>query len=240
MGEFQKKLAGLKKGWKQAQENIAKGGGGDFTKLEPGRYKGRVTDGEVNESQAGRFQCFMELTVTEGESKGESQRKYWGLDKAEHLPYLMRDIQRLGFDAPDDPEELEDVLKKIVKKKPLISFRVKEAGEFLNIYFDKLLDEEEEGGDDSGASEKSSAKGEQDAASKDPEPESAGGEDVEIKAGLRVQVEGQGEGEVKSVDEDEGEVTVKLDSGTKVIVSVDKLSLPPTKPEQKKMRVTRK
>ena len=246
--EFEAKLTKLRNKWKSAQSEIPSSG--DFPKLDPGRYVGRISDGEVNESKTtGRLQCFMELTVTEGESKGDTIRKYYGLDKEESLTYLQRDLVRLGIEIPEDPEELENILQSIVKQKLLVKFRVKENGEYLNIYLDKLVsegsetehevDEVKDGADmDKPAASNGNAK----SVSENEDDES-----TEIEPGLRVNVTGKGAGIVKEVDEDEGNVTVKLDIGKTVVVGVDKLSLPsqveeepvPT-PVKTGMRVSRK
>ena len=127
---FAAKLAKLKKGWttarKEAEETPQ---GGDFKQLADGRYKGQVSDGEVNQSKnSGRLQAFLEFTVVEGDQAGETQRKYWGLEKPEHLVYFHRDLMRLGYEVPEDPAELEATIKEIVKDKPVVLFRNKTNG----------------------------------------------------------------------------------------------------------------
>ena len=133
-----KKLNAAKAAFKNARTTVETGGKGDFFTPEPGRKKVQITDGEVNESQAGRLQCYLEMTILEGEEQGESFRKYYGLDE-KGMEFLFKDLARLEVEMPDDITLLPGTLEQIVKAAPMLSIRVKEKGEFLNTYFDKLL-----------------------------------------------------------------------------------------------------
>lgn len=236
---YKAKLAKLKKDWGKAKSEAGQAPqGGDFKQIPPGRYDAQISDGEINESQNGRLQAYIEVTVLEGENAGETQRKYWGLDKPEHLQYFHRDIMRLGYEVPDDPEELETLLKEIVKDKPKLRIRIKENGEYMNVYFDKLI--QSEGAEAPAPAEapeapeapapapvKPKAKAAP-APAAEPEPaaeapaEESGGD---ISIGMRLHVTSAGQnGTVKAIDETEGTVTVKLDNKTLVEVGPEDLA----------------
>lgn len=192
-----KKLQAAKAAFAKARKTVEEGGGkgGDFFN-EVGRFDTQITDGEVNESQNGRLQCFLEFTILDGEFKGEAFRNYWGLEAdADKLSYLIKDMARLGEEVPEDLEEIEEFIAGIVKKKPKVKVRRVEKGEFVNNYIGKLID-----GDDAA-----------DAAS-DAAHESA--PDFTPEVGAEVTTP-DGDGTVKSIDEDDKDAIVKLESGEK-------------------------
>ncbi len=225
----------LGKVWKQGIENkeeFSKGGGYDV--YEDGRYHVAVTDCERAESQSsGRDQVMFEYTFLEGDYKGKTKRDFFGLDRAESIPYLIKHIEALGFEAPEDIDELETVLKKIVKAHPKIKVRLKTKGDYQNVYLEKILSEEE--GADLEIPEAEDQDLPKDKVSREtPAPETAPAEEGgEVEKGSRVKVLEEDEktevgiGEIVAIDEEAGEATVKLDSGKKVIVPGHLLRLAP-------------
>lgn len=137
MGEFDKKLKGLKKDWKEATKRTPEFG--EFP-LEDGRYVSNVTGAELGESNSGRLQAVLTYTVAEGESEGVECKSYHGLDNENGIFYFQQTLARLGKEIPEDPAELEDVLAEIADEQPLIKMKVVTKGEFTNVYIDKLLD----------------------------------------------------------------------------------------------------
>ena len=79
---LEKKLKAANAAFKKARAAVEAGGGakgGDFFN-EVGRFDTRITDSDVNESQNGRPQGYLEFTITDGEFKGQTFRTYWGLE----------------------------------------------------------------------------------------------------------------------------------------------------------------
>jgi hypothetical protein len=117
---------------------------------EAGRYPVRITMAEKGESKKGRKQVVWEYVFLDGEYKGKTYRSYENLERAENLPYLMRALERLGYEAPDSTQGLVDVLKSITKTKPAIRLNItrtenknKPGDYFTNVSIEKLLDAEE-------------------------------------------------------------------------------------------------
>lgn len=246
---LQKKLMAAKAVFASAKDNVASGKVGDFFTPEPGRLKVQITDGEVNESQSGRLQCFFALTILEGEHAGESFRKYYGIDD-KGMEFLLKDLQRLESDLPDDISLLEDTIAAIVKQAPMLNVRVKEKGEFLNTYFDKLIKGEDAAQYTTAQAPTRTETPVQTApepvAAQAPEPTptqepTTEGSNDDICEGKRLMVEGYGLGDVLAIDEEKGLVTLKLITGKVATVEADKLSLPPiVAPKPALMRVGKK
>ena len=230
---MQAKLNAAKLAFKNARNNVAESKSGDWFTPEPGRKKVQITDGEVNESQAGRLQCYFGLTILEGEEAGNTFRKYYGIDE-KGLEFLLKDLQRLEMDMPDDITLLEGTIAQIVKARPMLNVRVKEKGEFLNTYFDKMIK-----GEETGEVVEQQEPVQQELPT--PTNEVAAEESDDISVGKTLMVEGQGLGTVSAIDEAKGMVTLKLLTGKSATVGVDKLSLPPViAPKPTPMRVGKK
>lgn len=247
--KLKRRLAVANAAFAQAKETVAQKGTGDFFKPEPGRYKVRITDGEVNESQSGRLQCFLGLTIAEGEFAGQEFRKYYGLDE-KGLEFLVGDITRLERETPDNLELLEDLLKEIVAANVMVNIRVKENGEYLNTYFDRLVKDGDEPA--TPVAPKAAAPVAKPAPAPSPAPAPApaapapapeasaeGGDDIVV--GRKLSVEGKGNGVVSEINEEKGLVTLKMVNGTVETVTVDKLGLPVVEtPKPAAMRVVKK
>ena len=231
--KFEKLKKGeLKSAWKTAHETKDEFSG--FATYEDGRYFAALTDASRGESKAsGRDQVVFEFTFLDGDYKGKTVRDFNGLDRAESIPFLIRKIESMGFEAPEDPDDLEDLLKKMVKAHPKFRIILKTKGEYQNLYIDKLLEEGEapelEGGDpahEKVSKEKPAPKPEAPAATE------AATEGDDLAVGMKVKCLDDenkeiGVGEVKSIDEDTTEVVVKLDTGKSIIVLAEKLRLLP-------------
>ena len=206
-----KKLKSANAAFSKARAAVEADGGkkGDFFN-EVGRFDCMITDSDVNESQNGRPQCYLEFTILDGEFKGETFRNYWSLEaNADRLSWLIKDMARLGRDLPEDLEEIAEFLQKIVKDKVSVKVRRVEKGEFVNNYIGKLIDGGEGGGEaaaEAGGDGEGSADGD-DAPSFVPE------------VGQRVVHAEKGAGVVKSTDEDDKDAVVKFDGGSKETVA---------------------
>ena len=206
---LEKKLKAANAAFKKARAAVEAGGGakgGDFFN-EVGRFDTRITDSDVNESQNGRPQGYLEFTITDGEFKGQTFRTYWGLEPdAEKLSYFIKDMARLGKDVPEDLEEVGDFLQKIVKEKICVTIRRVEKGDYINNRIVKVLDNE--------GNDVAPAEGEAAAAAEETPPEDAA-VDFVPEVGQRVQHAEKGAGVVKATDEDDKDATVKFDGGEK-------------------------
>ena len=200
---------------------------------EQGSYLMAVVKAEAGSSQSsGRRQVRWDVIFLEGDYAGKVKPFFDGLDRAESLPFLMRRMNALGYQEPDSPEELDKVLKEITSDRPRFKGRIKNNGDFQNLYVDKLLEE----GDGPEVPAQASGNGSKAKTSvtkeKGPEvsdqPNGSDGDELAVGKTVGVRDDEKndlGLGEVKALDEDAGEVTVKLASGKKVIVMPEQLYL---------------
>lgn len=131
-------LAKGAKNWKTATKRESSFG----SNLEDGPYIMKVTDVELTESQSsGRPQVKWEFTVQEGESKGQKAYEYDGIETEDNLYFLQRRIARLGYEIPDDISELETLLAKIAKEKPVARCKVQTKDEYQHVYVNRLVND---------------------------------------------------------------------------------------------------
>ncbi len=219
---FEQKLKMAGKMWGKARERAGSESYG--SEVEDGRYVASLSEGEINESKSsGRLQVHWIYTILEGSSQGETLHSYDGLESEDNLVWLARKLQRLGYEPPEDLEDVKDIVEEITKNKPKVQIQVKTKGEFQNIYIDKVLSN-------------STAKSDGAEAEDDP-PETSTAEDVpedppvegddEITSGMKVEIalsSGTVNGEVLEVLEDEGKVRVETEDGKRYRVTPDKLT----------------
>ncbi len=230
--KFKLSKAELNKAWKEGFATKDEFAGGEV--YEDGRYKVALTAADRYESKAsGRDQVMFEFTFLEGDYKGKTKRDYNGLDRAESVPFLIRKIEAMGFDAPEEADDLEPVLKKMVKARPQFVVQLKTKGDFQNVYIQKSLDEAEtvELPPESAAPAKEEAVRREAPEAAAPAEE----EQVDIEVGLSVvcfdeKGEEEDKGEIVAINEKDEEITVKNEKGKKVIYPVSQIAVAP-KPE---------
>lgn len=250
MTDFRKKLKNANKLWAGAKKKAAESSQG--SEYEDGKYLARLVKGEITESNAGRLQVAWTWKFEEEPYEGKNKMAYQGLESEDNLVFLARDLDRLGYEAPEDIATIEEILADINKSKPLARIRLKSKGDFQNVYIDKVIggddddeeaDDETEGdtpdeaeesdedesddaeeGDDDEAEESDDAEEESE---EEEEAEEEDSDEVEIEVGMRVEVDskaGKVVGEIIEVLESEGKARVRTKD--KVLkVGVDKLTL---------------
>lgn len=262
MADLKKKLKDASKLWKGAKKRAAEQPSG-FTEYEDGRYMARLQGGEIGTSDGGRLQLAWSWKFEDEPYEGKIKKAYQGLENEDNLVYLARDLNRLGYEAPDDLAGVEEILKEIKKEKPLARIRLRTKGDFQNVYIDKVFggdeddteeaedeesDEEEatteeesdeEEADEEEAGEEESDEEESDEEEETDEEEAEDEEEddgVEVEVGMKVDADtskGKKTGEIIEILDTEGKVRVKTKDGV-VKVSVDKISLAtPAEPEAK-------
>lgn len=232
--------------WKKGKETSP-----DFGSPVPdGTYVGKLVKVELNESQSsGRLQAHFQAVISTGEYKGESINWYSGLKTDQNMMYFQRDIVRLGHDAPEDINDVEDILKEISKEKPSIRFKVVTDGEYTNVRLLKRLDtaeapeeeETEEPEEPEAEEEEPETKKKEEIEEEEvieEEEESDDDPEIDVAVGLRVLISVSGKdqaGTITEINEREEKVVVKTDAGKKFRVGIDKLKpAPKTKVSKKK------
>jgi hypothetical protein len=254
------KLDKAKGAWKKAKNRAATEKSA-FDEIEDGRYLARLDGYEIGESKSSsRLQLMTAWKIVEGDYKGQVKRNYDGLETEDNLVYVAKLVSRLGYEAPDDLDDLEALMKEIVGEKPLARIRLKTRGEFQNVYVDQVFDkdneeeileeaasegdEEEEEESESEEAEEESEEEESEEESEEAEEEEEAEEDeeseeeeeVELAVGTRVAVTSGGkkkDGKVIEILDKEDKVRVKLDDGGKIIrVKIDELESPEAEEEE--------
>jgi hypothetical protein len=141
--DLRKKLKEAGKLWKGAKKKAAEKSSA-FVEYEDGRYMARLQGGEIGTSEAGRLQLAWSWKFEDEPYEGKIKKAYQGLENEDNLVFLARDLERLGYEAPDDIAGIEEVLNDIKKEKPLARIRLKSKGDFQNVYIDKVFSGDEE------------------------------------------------------------------------------------------------
>lgn len=230
---LKKKLAGMKSKWNSAKKKA--GEMQEYVNLPDGFYVAKISQAKIEESSNGRPQIRWEYTVLEGDSKGESQPDWDGLDREESFVWLQRKLARLGKEVPEDPDELEAVLKEIVKEGARLRIRVKtkkkDDDEFTHVYVNKVLSgggeeteeeteeeaEAEADADEAEAEEKSEKKSSKKKSKKDDDESEEEAEEEED-----AEKEDDAEAEEEEAEEEESDDdAVSLEEGMEVEFTVD-------------------
>lgn len=210
--DFRKKLKDAGKLWKNAKKKAAESTS-EAPQFEDGRYMARLQGGEIGMSNGGRLQLTWKWKFEDEPYEGKTKYAYQGLENEDNLVFLARDLDRLGYEAPDDLAGVEEILAEIVKEKPLcrIKLRTKPGSDFQNVYIDKVFsgDEAEETEDDDADAEETEAE-ETESEESDSEEEEAEAEDDAEEEAEEPEDEEESEDEDDSEEEDEAEIEVGM------------------------------
>lgn len=224
---YAERIANLGEAWGKAKDEAGKG----FVDIPPGVYNFQLIGAEITESSndwlhvAFRFAC-----ISEGEFLGETFVHRCGLEKEESLPFLVRDLQRLGVDTEDvelsSLDDLEPVLEDLTSGAPCIRGKLVESGEFTNLRIQRLLElDDDEIPEYTVGGERASFPGGNDA-EEENEADDPPASDDEIEVGDRVSADFDGdeyEGVVEKISGDKA--SVKFDDGDEDKFALDDLTL---------------
>jgi hypothetical protein len=170
--EFKKKLGKLTGKWGSAQKEAAEmsGGGG----LSDGRHIARLTKYEVKKSPKGNLGLYTTWTAIRGDSKGDSQTRYDGLEREEGLAYLAKYFNQLRLEIPElTLEVIKEQFDALLEAGCCAKIRVvtKDGSEYSNLYLDKLIDDPGDDEDETPAEESAEESSEEAAEEEDGSPE---------------------------------------------------------------------
>ena len=134
---FKKKLAGLKDNYEKARE--AKNTPYEIN-IENGKYRAALTSLELRESQSsGKLMVMREWTILEGDYADTVFNDFIHIESEWGMVNLHRFIEQAGYEIPDDPASIEEVLNAILGDKPecIIAVRIKD--EFVNVRVREML-----------------------------------------------------------------------------------------------------
>jgi len=157
MVDFKKILKNANKNWAKAKTRAAESDPG-FTEYPDGKYEAQLVSAKLGTSESGRNQIAFGWKFVDGDYEGKTKTAYQGIDTEDNLYFLARDLERLGYELPDDLSDLPDILKDLEKSKPVASVNLKTKGDFQNLYIRKVYtesdeDDEDEDEDDDAAAE---------------------------------------------------------------------------------------
>jgi len=191
MGKFDEKLGQYNDMWKKGKDQ-----GGDVPE---GQYMLQLSGATLKETQSGNLGIVAKYLVVEGEFEGVEVSEFKNLTSGRGPYFISQWIELLGFTAPDDIEDLEDLLVEMTEAAPIASCTVKVKGEFTNIYVNEL-DEAFESSEPS----EDDAEEEEDGGASDDEADEADEADAE-------------DDDTDEVDEDDVEAKEDDDSRTEAL-----------------------
>lgn len=240
MVDFKKALAAANKDWKKAKKRVAEEGPGGFADIPDGTYTARLVGAKIGQSESSkRLQVDFDWKIADGEEEGKHKHNYQGLTTEDNLFYLGRDLERLGYEMPDDLEDLPEILADMEKSKPVASIRLRTKGDFQNVYIRKVYasDESDEDVDDAEETEETEEEVEEtdDAAEESEEEESDDAEesdddDAEEEAEEESEEESDEDESDEESEEEESEEesgddedeTIEIETGMRVLVETSK------------------
>ncbi len=134
MGEYKDRLKAMSESW-----------GGRNTQQEgvpAGIYKMQVQDAEMTESaSSGKLMIAWQFLILEGEESGQVARDYQTIETEFGPRFIAQRIEKLGFEVPDDPQDLEEIIAAIAEAAPVIMGKIKVSKDgYTNITVNRLLE----------------------------------------------------------------------------------------------------
>ncbi|MFA7257617.1 MAG: hypothetical protein WC047_08600, partial [Kiritimatiellales bacterium] len=158
--------------------------------------------------------------VQEGESQGQVQTDFDNLETEDNLFWLQSKLAKLGYELPEDIDELPEILEDIETNKPIVRCKVVCKDDFTHVYMNKVVEE-------SGGQTKAELNGEDEPAKKKgkvekktepaPEPEKTtrrkkgAAAAVELEVGDMVSFVEEGEtftGKITAINDESADVEV--------------------------------
>lgn len=153
--KFASKLSGMKEGWDESQNQYDTMFGG--VKIDAGDYIARVQSIKLTESKSsGKLMVRREHLIIEGSWKGTVVYDNMMLETPMGMTFLRKWFEQMGYTAPDDPADIEDVLEAIAEEAATVKVAVKHSGDFINVAVVEVIEADEEKGSSSETKEKAS------------------------------------------------------------------------------------
>lgn len=139
MSEYQKQLASMRKTWKASKKVYDTMFAG--AKVPEGVYIAQVQKCALKESKSsGNLMIARQHLILEGEYKGTMLFDNMQLETEYGPVFARRWIETVGYEAPEDIEELPELLEAIAGEGPVCKVVVKHSGDFVNVNVSEMLD----------------------------------------------------------------------------------------------------
>lgn len=116
-------------------KELAKEGGGSYENLPCDTYNVKLIAAFVNKSKGGRNQTNFDWEVVEGDLTGKGHRAFHNLDHDVGQQIYSQDMEKMGYDAAEGVETLQDVdkmIKKLASQQPICTITIYEKKGFRN------------------------------------------------------------------------------------------------------------
>lgn len=139
MSEYTKKLAGMKTAYDDSQNQYDSMFGG--AKVPAGNYVAKLQSAVIKESQSsGKLMIAREHLITEGEFANITIYDNIMLETPMGFTFVRRWVDMMGYEQPEQPEEIEDIVSDIAEEAPVVKIRIKHSGDFVNVSVIEVLD----------------------------------------------------------------------------------------------------
>jgi hypothetical protein len=223
MSDFKKKLAAAGSSWKNAKKRVSENRGSTFVDYDDGKYIAKLTKAELTESESsGRLQVDFSWRFEEEPYEGKIKHAYQGIETEDNMYYLGRDLERLGYELPDDLNDLPETLEAITAEGIIARIALKSKGDFQNVYIQKLINQDDDDADDEAVDEEAEAEpteaDEEEVEETDEETEDEGEEeaDEEEADDADAEEEDEEEAEEEEAEEEGDEEVIEIEVGQRV------------------------
>lgn len=138
MPSFKERLEAMNETWSQRKD--ANVGG-----VAPGTYNARLQSAVLGMNSKDEMQAVVEYLVMEGEQAGNVARDYMQLETEKGPAFFRKFLEMLGYECPDDPKEIEDLLAQITASAPAVKIKVtpRKDSDFTNLRLLRRLDDDD-------------------------------------------------------------------------------------------------
>ena len=149
MSSFKTRLKRMKKNYTE-QKQTAKD---MFTLVPAGVYVGVLQSAKIAESSNGNLLIKREHLITEGDESGSTVFDNMMLETELGFAFIIRWLEICGYEAPETPEEIEDIIEAMTDENPGVKFSIKHSGNYANVSVQELLEAGEASESDSSSDE---------------------------------------------------------------------------------------
>lgn len=142
-------LTQANKKWQEEASRAKEEGG--FERLDDGRYIGQLIGAEFTESKGGRPMAVTSYKIVEGDSTGETIKKFRTLDGDDDLKWFALEMTVFGYDCEeihfdskkDDDGFILNVLAALEEEKPVVKLRLSTKNDYQSVNVESLIEDYE-------------------------------------------------------------------------------------------------
>ena len=132
MSEFKNRLSRMGQTWSSGKQGPPG--------VPAGVYNMQMQKCCLKESANGAMMIEREHLILDGQHEGEVVRDYMNLETAYGPRFATQFIEKMGYESPDNPEDLEELVAAIANDAPTYQAKVKVSGDFRNVDIIRLTE----------------------------------------------------------------------------------------------------